>query len=105
MGVSFEKGEGRLMLTASYDNTIKVWNTTDWRVVKVLVGHEGRIMGADHIPSSHQRAPLHRFRWLRSYAQVLVDTGESRGADGCIGLHVSAIVGNTSEAKRRNRCR
>mmetsp|Transcript_31262 Transcript_31262/g.57206 ORF Transcript_31262/g.57206 Transcript_31262/m.57206 type:complete len:479 (-) Transcript_31262:70-1506(-) len=50
--VSFERGEGRLMLTASYDCSIKLWNTTDWRVVKVLIGHEGRVMGADHIPSS-----------------------------------------------------
>lgn len=50
--VSFEKGEGRLMLTASYDQSIKLWNTTDWRTCKVLIGHEGRVMGADHIPSS-----------------------------------------------------
>eukprot|EP00747_Dinoflagellata_sp_TGD_P187248 gnl/TRDRNA2_/TRDRNA2_44803_c0_seq1.p1 gnl/TRDRNA2_/TRDRNA2_44803_c0~~gnl/TRDRNA2_/TRDRNA2_44803_c0_seq1.p1 ORF type:complete len:496 (+),score=98.38 gnl/TRDRNA2_/TRDRNA2_44803_c0_seq1:86-1573(+) len=50
--VSFEKGEGRLMLTASYDCQIKLWSTTDWRVVKVLIGHEARIMGADHIPTS-----------------------------------------------------
>lgn len=50
--VSFEKGDGRLMLTASYDGTVKVWSTTDWKVVKVLIGHEGRVMGADHIPAS-----------------------------------------------------
>jgi U4/U6 small nuclear ribonucleoprotein PRP4 len=50
--VSFERGEGRLMLTASYDCSVKLWSTTDWRVVKVLIGHEGRVMGADHIPSS-----------------------------------------------------
>jgi U4/U6 small nuclear ribonucleoprotein PRP4 len=50
--VSFEKGEGRLMLTASYDCTVKMWSTTDWRQVKVLIGHEGRVMGADHIPNN-----------------------------------------------------
>mmetsp|Transcript_32728 Transcript_32728/g.97399 ORF Transcript_32728/g.97399 Transcript_32728/m.97399 type:complete len:510 (-) Transcript_32728:214-1743(-) len=50
--VSFEKGDGRLMLTASYDGSIKIWSTTDWRNVKVLIGHEGRVMGADHIPGS-----------------------------------------------------
>jgi len=50
--VSFEKGDGRLMLTSSYDGTVKVWSTTDWKVTKVLIGHEGRVMGADHIPSS-----------------------------------------------------
>lgn len=50
--VSFEKGDGRLMLTASYDGTVKVWSTIDWKVVKVLIGHEGRVMGADHIPAS-----------------------------------------------------
>merc|ERR1719223_1475205 len=49
--VSFDKGEGRLMLSASYDGTVKIWSTTDWRVVKVLVGHEGRVMGADHMPA------------------------------------------------------
>mmetsp|Transcript_1039 Transcript_1039/g.2440 ORF Transcript_1039/g.2440 Transcript_1039/m.2440 type:complete len:510 (+) Transcript_1039:103-1632(+) len=51
--VSFEKGEGRLMLTSSYDGTVKIWSTTDWRVVKVLIGHEGRVMGADHAPSGN----------------------------------------------------
>jgi len=50
--VSFEKNEGRLMLTASYDGTVKIWNTVDWKVVKVLIGHEGRVMGADHMPAS-----------------------------------------------------
>lgn len=52
--VSFEKGEGRLMLTASYDGSVKLWSTTDWRVVKVLIGHEGRVMGADHIPTNRE---------------------------------------------------
>lgn len=51
--VSFEKGEGRLMLSSSYDGTVKIWSTTDWKVVKVLIGHEGRVMGADHIPVSY----------------------------------------------------
>ncbi|CAE8637399.1 unnamed protein product, partial [Polarella glacialis] len=50
--VSFEKNEGRLMLTASYDGTVKIWNTVSWKVEKVLIGHEGRVMGADHIPAS-----------------------------------------------------
>lgn len=50
--VSFEKGEGRLVLTSSYDGTVKICSTTDWKVVKVLIGHEGRVMGADHIPAA-----------------------------------------------------
>jgi len=50
--VSFERGEGRLMLTSSYDGTVKICSTTDWKVVKVLIGHEGRVMGADHIPAA-----------------------------------------------------
>ena len=32
--VSFEKGEGRLVLTSSYDGTVKICSTTDWKVVK-----------------------------------------------------------------------
>jgi U4/U6 small nuclear ribonucleoprotein PRP4 len=50
--VSFDKGDGKLMLTSSYDGTVKLWNTVDWKVVKVLIGHEGRVMGADHVPAT-----------------------------------------------------
>lgn len=32
--VSFERGEGRLMLTSSYDGTVKICSTTDWKVAK-----------------------------------------------------------------------
>jgi U4/U6 small nuclear ribonucleoprotein PRP4 len=38
------------MLTASYDNTAKLWSASDFKLIKTLAGHEGKIMGADISP-------------------------------------------------------
>jgi len=43
---------GDFLMTASFDNFCKVWDTSDWSPVKVLAGHEGRIMAADLSPNS-----------------------------------------------------
>ncbi|CAI5472930.1 unnamed protein product [Closterium sp. Yama58-4] len=45
--VRYEPREGLLLLTAGYDNTAKVWSGRDFKPVKVLAGHEGKVMGAD----------------------------------------------------------
>eukprot|EP00242_Pyramimonas_sp_CCMP2087_P002515 CAMPEP_0198232380 /NCGR_PEP_ID=MMETSP1445-20131203/115701_1 /TAXON_ID=36898 /ORGANISM="Pyramimonas sp., Strain CCMP2087" /LENGTH=521 /DNA_ID=CAMNT_0043913051 /DNA_START=292 /DNA_END=1857 /DNA_ORIENTATION=- len=45
--VRFEPVDGQFLLTASYDNTAKVWSGLDFKPVKTLLGHEGKIMGAD----------------------------------------------------------
>lgn len=43
---------GDFLLTASFDNTCKIWDVSDWSVVKILAGHEGRVMAADISPDT-----------------------------------------------------
>ena len=45
--VRFEPTSGFYLLTASYDCTAKVWNSTDWLLKATLAGHEDKIMCAD----------------------------------------------------------
>lgn len=42
--------EGRVLLTASYDNMLKLWSTLDWACTKTLAAHDARIMAADFSP-------------------------------------------------------
>jgi U4/U6 small nuclear ribonucleoprotein PRP4 len=39
-----------VLLTAGYDCQAKLWSSKDWKLLKVLAGHEGKIMGADMCP-------------------------------------------------------
>jgi U4/U6 small nuclear ribonucleoprotein PRP4 len=48
--VRFEPSDGHVLLTAGYDATAKLWDARDWRLVRTLAGHEGRVMGADLAP-------------------------------------------------------
>jgi U4/U6 small nuclear ribonucleoprotein PRP4 len=45
--VRFEPEAGGVLLTASYDATLKAWSGADWRLLRAMRGTEGRIMGAD----------------------------------------------------------
>ena len=41
---------GELLLTSSFDGTIKIWGTRDWRILRILSGHDGKVMSADFSP-------------------------------------------------------
>ena len=43
----FEPGAGRYLLSTSYDNKAKLWSARDYSLLKVMEGHEGKIMGGD----------------------------------------------------------
>ena len=45
--VKFEPAHGRFLLSSSYDNKVKLWDTRDYECLKTMEGHEGRVMGAD----------------------------------------------------------
>ncbi|XP_018494955.1 U4/U6 small nuclear ribonucleoprotein Prp4 [Galendromus occidentalis] len=45
--VKFDRVKGEFLLTASYDNTLKLWAAPDWTPVHTLKGHDGKIMGCD----------------------------------------------------------
>ena len=49
--VRWDPLEGLYLLTSSYDQTSKVWNGTDFTLVKTLAGHEGRVMRAEIAPN------------------------------------------------------
>ena len=38
---------GEALLTASFDGAVKVWGARDWRPLRTLKGHEGKVMAAD----------------------------------------------------------
>ncbi len=45
--VKYDRRNGSVLMTASYDCVAKIWRTSDFKIVKNLPIHESRIMGAD----------------------------------------------------------
>lgn len=41
--VRFAPRSGEYLVTTSFDNTIKLWNTRDWSLLHTFVGHEGKV--------------------------------------------------------------
>lgn len=50
--VLFEKNIGNYILTASYDNTVKLWAHPGWTPIKTLSGHDGKVMCLDVSPDN-----------------------------------------------------
>eukprot|EP00884_Botryococcus_braunii_P020976 jgi/Botrbrau1/7562/Bobra.0159s0012.1 len=48
--VRFESGEGHYLLTTGYDKEAKLWSARDFRPLRVLSGHEGKVMNGDVCP-------------------------------------------------------
>jgi U4/U6 small nuclear ribonucleoprotein PRP4 len=48
--VRWQPGSGHVLLTAGYDCQAKLWSSRDWKLLKTLAGHEGKIMAADMCP-------------------------------------------------------
>ncbi|GMF15270.1 unnamed protein product [Phytophthora lilii] len=42
--VRFSPGSGELLLSASYDSSIKLWRTRDWKLMTTLRGHDGKLV-------------------------------------------------------------
>lgn len=40
-------GGDEFLATSSFDGTIKLWSTRDWKLLSTLRGHEGKVMGVD----------------------------------------------------------
>lgn len=49
--VKYDRMNGGVLMTASYDCVAKIWRTSDFKIVKNLPIHESRIMGADLHPN------------------------------------------------------
>lgn len=48
--VKYSPGSSELLLSASYDASIKLWRTRDWKLLATLKGHDGKVMSADFAP-------------------------------------------------------
>eukprot|EP01083_Nonionella_stella_P042403 114556_1 len=42
--VKFQPSDGKFLVTASHDRTVKVWSGRDFKPLKTLLGHEDRVM-------------------------------------------------------------
>ncbi|KAI9137114.1 WD40-repeat-containing domain protein [Paraphysoderma sedebokerense] len=43
---------GLYLVSSSFDGTVKIWSEGDWKILKILEGHEGKIMSVDVSPDS-----------------------------------------------------
>jgi len=41
---------GMYLVSSSFDGTVKIWSEGDWKLLKTLEGHEGKIMSVDISP-------------------------------------------------------
>ncbi|EZA53715.1 hypothetical protein DMN91_007730 [Ooceraea biroi] len=48
--VKYQRREGQYLVTASFDYTAKIWSNKTWQPLKMLSGHDGRIMCIDVSP-------------------------------------------------------
>lgn len=58
--VKYQRTEGQYLVTASYDNTAKIWSNKTWQPLKMLPGHDGKVMCVDVSPD-------HKFIATSSY--------------------------------------
>jgi len=58
--VKYQRIEGQYLVTASYDNTAKIWSNKTWQPLKMLPGHDGKVMSVDVSPD-------HKFIATSSY--------------------------------------
>lgn len=42
---------GEYMVSSSYDNTLKLWTTTGYQPLKILEGHDMKVMSVDISPN------------------------------------------------------
>jgi len=45
--VKFEPNHGEFLVTSGYDDTVKIFMAPEWKHVKTLAGHEGKVMCID----------------------------------------------------------
>lgn len=45
--LKYQPGNGNFLVTASLDHTCKIWDTSDYNPLRILTGHEDKIMCAD----------------------------------------------------------
>merc|ERR1712187_497290 len=48
--VKYWPGSGNYLVTAGYDKEVKLWSSSDYQLIKVLKGHESKVMNIDVHP-------------------------------------------------------
>jgi len=67
--VMFEKTHGEYLLTASYDNMLKIWAPPAWSPLKTMSGHDGKVMGMDVSPDGQIVASVSFDRTFKLWMQ------------------------------------
>lgn len=47
--LKFDPVHGESLCSSSFDGTVRLWSSRDWNMLKVLRGHEGKVMGAGFV--------------------------------------------------------
>lgn len=69
-GCRFAPSSGEFLATASFDGHAKVWGTRDFRLLKQLSGHEGRLVGIDITPDESKIVTASHDRTFKLWAEM-----------------------------------
>ena len=58
---------GELLLTSSFDGTLKIWNTRDMQLLKTYSGHNGKVMGCEFSPDERMLVSVGFDRTLKKW--------------------------------------
>lgn len=71
--IKFEPKEGYFLVTASYDMTTKVWSSRDFKLVKVLSGHESKVTSVDVAADGQTIATVSHDRTIKLWSSKKVE--------------------------------
>lgn len=68
--VKWQPGAAHYLVSGGYDCLVKVWSSRDYSLLKVLAGHESKVMAADisPIPGAHVMCSASYDRTIKLWA-------------------------------------
>jgi len=57
-GIRYQPTDGYYLVSASYDNTSKVWSGMDFSLIRTLAGHDNKVIRAEIAPNSNTIATV-----------------------------------------------
>lgn len=68
VAVKYQKTNGHYLITASYDNSVKLWANLTWQPLRTLEGHDSKVMGLDISPDDKYIATCSYDRTFKLWA-------------------------------------